>query len=90
MSDNLDKLFKSARAAKPDTARAEYGFETRLMARLRNERANEQPWYAFAWRLVPIFAAVVVLLGVWSRSAFRSLTVEAALGSSESQTFLGE
>jgi hypothetical protein len=24
------------------------------------------PWYAFAWKLVPTFAAVVVALGVWT------------------------
>ena len=39
MNDNrdsqLDALFRAARADAPDTARAEYGFETRLLARLR-------------------------------------------------------
>lgn len=63
--EKLDKLFGAARGAKPDTARAEYGFETRLMARLRAEREPAAPWYAFAWKLVPTFAAVVVALGVW-------------------------
>ena len=60
--DKLDQLFGAARQAKPDTARLEYAFETRLLARLR---AGEPPWFAFAWKLVPAFAAVVVALGVW-------------------------
>jgi hypothetical protein len=64
--EKLDKLFAAARGVKPDTARAEYGFETRLTARLRAEREQDMPWYAFAWKLVPTFAAVVVALGVWT------------------------
>ncbi len=64
--DQLNKLFAAARGAKPDTSRAEYGFETRLMAKLRAEREQVLPWYAFAWKLVPAFAAIVVALGVWT------------------------
>jgi hypothetical protein len=64
--EKLDKLFATARGVKPDTSRAEYGFETRLMAHLRTERGPTMPWYAFAWKLVPTFAAVVVALGVWT------------------------
>ena len=64
--EKLDKLFAAARGAKPDTARAEYGFETRLTARLRAEREQAAPWYAFAWKLIPAFAAVVLALGVWT------------------------
>jgi hypothetical protein len=66
MSDNLDNLFKAARAARPDTARVEYGFETRLLARLRAERTQAVPWLAFTWKLMPVFAAIVVALGVWN------------------------
>ena len=64
--EKLDKLFAAARDVKPDTARAEYGFETRLTAHLRAERQPAAPWYAFAWKLVPTFAALVVALGVWT------------------------
>ena len=64
--EKLDKLFAAARGVKPDTTRAEYGFETRLMAHLRIERERSIPWYAFAWKLIPTFAAVVVALGVWT------------------------
>jgi hypothetical protein len=64
--DKLDNLFAAAREVKPDTARAEYSFETRLMAHLRSERERALPWYAFTWKLIPTFAAVVVALGVWT------------------------
>jgi hypothetical protein len=64
--EKLDKLFATARGIKPDTERAEYGFETRLTARLRADRKQTVPWYAFAWKLIPAFTAVVVALGVWT------------------------
>jgi len=64
--EKLDNLFTAARGVKPDTSRAEYGFETRLAARLRADRKPAAPWYAFAWKLIPAFAAVVVVLGVWT------------------------
>ena len=66
MSDNLDKLFNAARAAIRDTSRVEYGFETRLLARLRAEQQQAVPWFAYAWRLLPVFAAIVLALGVWN------------------------
>ena len=61
----LDKLFATGRPAKLATGPVEYGFETRLMARVRAER-ERSPWGPVAWRLVPVFAAVVVALGVWN------------------------
>ncbi|HUJ72714.1 MAG TPA: hypothetical protein VLZ30_10745 [Verrucomicrobiae bacterium] len=64
--EELNQLFRSARAHRPDTSRAEYGFETRLLARLRADREQPAPWYAFTWRLMPAFAAVVVAIGVWT------------------------
>ena len=63
MSDKLEKLFQATRAAHPDTARVEFGFETRLLARLRREPA---PWFIFAWKLLPFFAVVVLVLGAWN------------------------
>jgi len=62
--EELNQLFRSARAHQPDTSRAEYGFETRLLARLRTDREQPAPWYAFTWKLMPAFAAVVVVIGV--------------------------
>ncbi len=87
MSDNLDDLFQAARQAKPDTARLEFGFETRLLARLRVERAAEAPWYALAWRLAPVFAAVVFALGVWEYAAAPFATLDGALAAPATREF---
>jgi hypothetical protein len=63
--DRLERLFAVARTARTDTARVEYGFETRLLARLRAERERPALWAAWTWRLIPAFAGVVLALGVW-------------------------
>ena len=63
--DQLNGLFRAARAVKHDTSHAEYGFEARLLSRLRTEREEFVPWYGFAWRLVPALAAIVVAAGLW-------------------------
>ena len=68
MIDNarLDELFAAARRAAPETSRLEYAFETRLLARLREEReASVQTW---AWRLSPFFAAIALALTFWSHA----------------------
>jgi hypothetical protein len=60
----LDPLFARARAMRPDTARAEYAFETRLGARLSS--TSPQPSSdlgRLAWKLLPFFALVVLGLG---------------------------
>ena len=53
----LDALFAAARAQRPDTSRAEYGFETRLLARITGRKSPARDgWIEFAawcWRLVP-------------------------------------
>ena len=64
--EQLDKLFQTARVVQPDTSRAEYGFETRLLARLRANRTQSAQWQILAWKLIPVFACVVVALGVWT------------------------
>jgi hypothetical protein len=64
--EQLKKLFQAAREVKPDTSRAEYGFETRLLARLRAEHEPSTPWHAVVWKLMPAFAAIVLALGVWT------------------------
>jgi hypothetical protein len=66
--DPLDALFAQARAHRPDTSRAEYGFETRLMARLRAQRQPQSAgsvWAMVSWRMIPLFAACVVALAIW-------------------------
>jgi hypothetical protein len=65
---DLDRLFARAREQRPDTSRAQYGFETRLMSRLR-ERRQPDPgslWALVTWRMVPFFAAGVLALVLWN------------------------
>ena len=62
--DNLNDLFAKARTQRPDTSHAEYGFETRLLARLREENQPTQSWSLISWRLVPACAIMVLLLGI--------------------------
>lgn len=68
MNDNLDPkldaLFAAARLAPPDTSRLEYGFETRLTARLREE--NGASVFAWAWRMCPFFAALALAVAWWT------------------------
>jgi hypothetical protein len=65
LSDSeLDALLAEARWARSDTARAEYGFESRLLARLRGLRP-ESAWGMLSWRMMPVFAAVALILVVW-------------------------
>ena len=60
---DLDALFRAARADAPDTARVEFAFETRLLARLREERGTSI--FAWAWKLAPFFAAIAIAAGWW-------------------------
>jgi hypothetical protein len=62
----LDVLFAQARAHRPETGRAEYGFETRLLARLRTSSQRVSHWSVASWRLVPFFALVVAALAFWA------------------------
>ena len=59
----LDRYFALARQAPPDISGVERNFETRVMARIRESR---EPWYAWAWRLAPVFLALALLLAGWS------------------------
>jgi hypothetical protein len=66
----LDLLFAAARAEQPDTSRLEFGFETRLAARLREESGASL--FAWAWRLWPAFAAVTLAASWWSYASLRA------------------
>ncbi len=67
MNDNADEklnaLFAAARSAECDTSAAEYGFETRLAARLREESGASLS--AWAWKLCPFFAALALAAAWW-------------------------
>jgi len=64
--DQVSRLLAMARSVVPDTAAVEFGFETRLLARVRSERSSNLSWLLWSWRLMPMLAAVVLLLGAWS------------------------
>jgi len=60
--ERLDQLFTIARTERIDTDTLQEHFETRLLARIRELRSEPIPWYALAWRMVPIFAVVAVII----------------------------
>ena len=60
----LDDLFRKARLMKPDTSAVEEHFETRLMAALEEKRNDRALWSAWAWRLVPWLAVLVIVIGI--------------------------
>ena len=62
--DPLDALFRASRENTGDFDRLEYGFETRTLARLREERGTS--WLAWAARLCPFAAALALAAGVWA------------------------
>lgn len=67
--DKLERLFAAARKAKPykkESELMEYAFETRLMAKLRDRGERQTPFLLWAWRLIPAFVSIVILLGLWT------------------------
>jgi hypothetical protein len=101
MAENGDKrlsrLFAAARSVPPDTSRAEEGFEDRVAARVRGARLGkgELPMGAWAWRLSPLFAAVVIAISVWTAAtipdpvADTGSDIAAAWEASDMADFLG-
>jgi hypothetical protein len=63
--EKLDRLFAAARKAVHYNTNAEYGFETRVMARIRAEEKRQIPFFQWAWRFIPVFASIVIVLGIW-------------------------
>jgi hypothetical protein len=70
--DKLDKLFAAARSEQRDTEDLQEFFEVRLMARLRERREAQSPWYELAWRCVPAFALITVIVAICSITIVRS------------------
>ncbi len=63
--DNLDKLFATVRKAQLYDKGREYGFETRVLARIQANRAENRSFLFWAWRLMPFFVLVVICLTIW-------------------------
>jgi hypothetical protein len=63
--EKLDSLFRAARAT-PAAEGGGYGFETHLLAGIREERRSS--FFGIALRLSPLFAALVVAAAAWSAS----------------------
>ena len=63
--NDLDRLFAAARKAELYKTEREYGFETRVFARIREKRMENRPFLFWAWRLMPFFALVVICLAIW-------------------------
>ena len=65
---DLDKLLRAARAEDPawleNAGRLEFGFETRVLARVREQRSSS--WLAWASRLCPFAAALAIAAGAWT------------------------
>jgi len=65
--DPLDTLFRAAREQAGDFDHLEYGFETRTLALIRNEREERgASWIAWATRLCPYAAALAIAAGAWT------------------------
>lgn len=63
--NNLDRLFAVARKAELYKKEREYGFETRVLSRIRANRTENRSFLLWAWRLMPFFASVVICLAIW-------------------------
>ena len=72
MDEKLDLLLAAARSERPDTARREEHFEIRLMARIRERRDSQVPWYLMAWRCIPVFALLAAILTVAGLTGIQS------------------
>lgn len=64
--EKLDRLFAAARSAASDTSNQEQYFEVRVMAMISERQENRNSWPVLAWRMVPVFAAIVAILSILS------------------------
>lgn len=61
----LDRLLLALRERVVDTTRLDHGFETRMMAVLRQRQAGEPTLFFMAWKLAPMFLALLLAVGGW-------------------------
>jgi hypothetical protein len=88
--EKIDRLFAAARKAKACKTDIEYGFETRLMARIRAIRERQMPFPLWAWRLIPVFVSIVIFLGIsiYSSRYSRTADLSAITGIDNEETTL--
>jgi len=67
--EKLDRLFAAACKEEPYKTDMEYGFEARVMARIRADRERQMPFLLWAWRFIPVFVSIVIFLGIWTYSS---------------------
>jgi hypothetical protein len=62
----LNAIFARARLRRVDTSRQKYAFETRVMARIKEEGEPSVGaiWAKVSWRMFPIFATCVLALAI--------------------------
>jgi hypothetical protein len=72
----LEQLFATARGEQGETEAGEEFFEVRLMARLRERREARNPWYELAWRFVPLFALITLILAIGSITINQSTSTD--------------
>jgi len=86
----LERLLAVAREEHIDTSGAEEYFETRLLARI-GELRDTPAWYAFVWKMVPMFAvlAVIVALSALTFNPSRKSDMFAAITNSQEMIFAG-
>lgn len=76
---SLDALLAEARSTADDAGALEWGFETRVLARLREEERGAPGLFNWAWRLCPFFAVLAIVAGLWSRTTTARVHSEAQL-----------
>ncbi|HTZ18725.1 MAG TPA: hypothetical protein VMB78_09845 [Dissulfurispiraceae bacterium] len=63
--DRLERLFAAARKYDACDPKLQYGFETRMLTKIKEHRAASGPFFLWAWRLIPALFAMVLMLGAW-------------------------
>ena len=59
---NLDFLFKAAGKADFYNLQKEYGFETRVLSRVKELRSAGTAFLSLSWKLIPLFLTIVMCL----------------------------
>ena len=77
--DELNDCLRQLHEAPSDTSRAEYGFETRLLARIRSEKDASPPLGIWAWRLSPLFLLITAAALFWASPSTSDTTLNVAV-----------